>query len=94
MALKFEWDEAKTVSNVAKHGVAFEEAATAFGDPLSRTIADPEHSDEEDRYVLVGMTTLNRLVVVVHTEAEDTIRVISARLATPGERRDYEEGEI
>ncbi len=93
MALNFEWDEAKAVANVEKHGVSFEEAATAFGDPLSLTIGDPKHSEAEERFVLLGISTLNRLVVVVHTEAEDTIRVISARLATLRERRNYEEGE-
>jgi hypothetical protein len=73
--------------------VSFEEAASAFGDRLSLTIADPEHSEEEERFVLLGMSILARLVVVVHTEAEDTIRIISARLATRRERRNYEEGE-
>ena len=93
MALDFEWDDEKASSNLRKHGVSFEEAATAFGDPLSLTIADPEHSDEEERFVLLGTSALNRLMVVVHTEAEDNIRIISARLATPRERRNYEEGQ-
>jgi uncharacterized DUF497 family protein len=91
MGLRFEWDDEKAASNLQKHGVSFEEAATAFGDPLSRTISDPDHSDEEDRFVLLGLTGQDRLVVVVHTEQEDIIRLISARLATPVERRNYEE---
>ncbi len=94
MALSFEWDERKAASNVAKHGVSFEEAAAAFGDPLSLTIADPDHSEQEERFVSLGMSSLNRLVVVVHTDQEDNIRIISARLATPAERRKYEEGKI
>ena len=94
MGLTFEWDEQKAASNVVKHGVSFEEAAAAFGDPLSLTIADPDHSEHEERFVLLGMSISNRLVVVTHTEQEDTIRIISARLATPAERRNYEEGEV
>ena len=91
MGLRFEWDEKKAAANLRKHGVSFEEAASAFGDPLSLTIPDPEHSGDEERSVLLGMTERDRLVVVAHTEQADTVRLISARLATPAERRDYEE---
>ncbi len=92
MGLRFEWDDAKAASNLGKHGVSFEEASTTFGDPLSRTIADPDHYEEEDRFVLLGITAQDQLVVVVHTEQEeDVIRLVSARLATATERRDYEE---
>ncbi len=89
--MEFEWDPAKAESNVAKHGVSFDEAATAFGDPLSITIADPDHSADEDRFVLVGESYTGRLVVVVHTERGERIRVISARLATRRERLSYEQ---
>jgi uncharacterized DUF497 family protein len=91
MALTFEWDQKKAASNLRKHGVSFEEAATAFGDPLSLTIPDPDHSLDEDRYVLIGESQMERLLVVAHTERSDTIRIISARLATRGERVSYEE---
>ena len=91
MGLTFEWDDKKAAANLRKHGVSFEEAASAFGDPLSLTIPDPEHSEAEERCVLLGMTERRRLVVVVHTEQADTVRLMSARLPTPAERRDYEE---
>jgi len=80
--MRFEWDPEKARRNVANHGVSFEEAATAFGDPLSLTILDPDHSEEEDRFILLGQTYAGRLVVVVHTDRGENIRVISARLAT------------
>jgi uncharacterized DUF497 family protein len=92
MGLKFEWDKRKATANLKKHGVSFEEAATAFGDPLSLTIHDPDHSDEEDRFLLVGKTRTRKLVVVAHTERNDTIRIINARPAIRGERKNYEEG--
>jgi hypothetical protein len=88
--MRFEWDPEKARRNVAKHGVSFEEAATAFGDPLSLTILDPDHSEEEDRFILLGQTYAGRLVVVVHTDRGENIRVISARLATRRERKAYE----
>ena len=75
----FEWDRDKAASNAEKHGVSFIEAITAFGDPLSLTIADPDHSVVEARYVLIGRTRRDRLVVVVHTEHGERIRIISAR---------------
>lgn len=92
MSLTFTWDLRKASSNLTKHGVSFEEAVTAFEDPLSLTIPDPGHSETESRYVLLGATHQNRLVAVVHTEFGDIIRVVSARMATRRERRDYEEG--
>jgi len=90
--LNFEWDQNKALSNLEKHGVAFEEAATAFGDPLSLTIEDPVHSEEENRFILIGQAITNRLLVVVHTEQHDRIRIISARMATKQEIRTYEQG--
>ena len=77
--------------NLRKHGVSFAEAATAFGDPLSITIPDPDHSHDEDRYLLMGESNRGRLLVVAHTEQSDTIRIINARPDTPGERKTYEE---
>lgn len=81
----------KAEINHHKHGVTFGEASTAFGDPLSSTIADPAHSDDEDRFILIGQTRSSRLVVVVHTDRGGITRIISARLATTTERRRYEQ---
>jgi uncharacterized DUF497 family protein len=91
--MNFEWDPEKAELNLAKHDVSFEEASTAFGDPLSITISDPDHSEEEDRFILLGQTYSGRFVVVVHADRDETIRLISARMATKGERRNYEEGQ-
>jgi uncharacterized protein len=91
MPLQFRWDRRKASSNAAKHGVSFEEAASAFADPLSLTIEDPDHSRGENRYILVWETYRHKLVVVSHTERGDDIRIISARLATKSERQTYEE---
>jgi len=93
MALVFEWDTKKARSNLAKHGISFDEASTAFGDPLSIAIGDPLHSEREDRYVLIGCSFANTLLVVVHTERGGRIRIISARPATRRERLRYEEVE-
>ena len=93
MGLTFKWDAKKAAANLRKHGVSFEEAASAFGDPLSLTISDPQHSGDEERYVLLSLTERHRLVVVAHTEEADTVRIINARPAMPAERRDYEEGQ-
>ena len=89
--LRFDWDPDKPASDERKHGVPFPEAATAFGDPLSITIPDPERSVGEARFVLVGLTYQGRLVVVAHAETVDSIRIISARPATTAERRSYEQ---
>jgi hypothetical protein len=91
MALLFEWDPRKARRNLTLHGVSFDEASTAFQDPLSKTIADPLHSEDEERFVLLGHSHRNRLLVVVHTERGDRIRLISARLASNRERVRYEE---
>lgn len=87
--MRFEWDPKKARINLAKHGVSFKEAATAFGDPLSMTQFDPDHSEAEDRFVLLGATSRGRLVVVSHTERGARVRIISARVATRRERRTY-----
>ena len=91
MGLRFEWDEQKAKQNLRKHGVSFEEAATVFGDPFSMTIADPLHSTAEQRWVTMGSTHRQRLVVVVHTNRGSTIRLISARKATRRERKAHAE---
>lgn len=85
----FEWDPHKARSNLAKHDVSFEEAVTAFADPLSFTRFDPDHSADEDRFLLLGATQSGRLVVVAHTDRGESIRIISARLASTRERRAY-----
>jgi uncharacterized DUF497 family protein len=90
--LQFEWDPAKAAENFAKHRVSFQEAATVFRDTLSATGLDPDHSIDEERFVIFGVSTSGRLLVVAHTERDDTIRIISARPATPAERKIYEEG--
>ena len=91
MPLQFEWDSRKAKSNVAKHGISFDEASTVFQDVLSITISDPLHSVEEERSVVIGHSCRHRLLVVVHTDRDDRIRIISARQATRKERRYYEE---
>ena len=89
--MQFEWDRNKAEANLAKHRVGFPDAATAFGDPLSLTISDPGHSEGEDRFVLVGQAVSGRLLVVIHTFRGETVRLVSARLATSRERRNYEQ---
>ena len=91
--MRFEWDHEKAASNFAKHGVSFDEARTVFDDPLATTIADPDHSGDEDRWLTTGFSTQPRLVIVWHTNRSDVIRIIGARRATPNERRIYESGE-
>ena len=93
MSLEFEWDERKARENIKKHGVSFEEASTVFADPLALTIYDPLHSDEEDRFVTLGDSEKRRLLVVAFTDRVDKIRIISARVATRQERKDYEKGD-
>jgi len=90
MSSQFEWDPDKAADNLRKHGVSFQEAGTAFFDPLALITDDPRHSHDEHRLVLVGRSYLDRLLVVVHVEDGETIRLISARVATPRERRAYE----
>ena len=87
----FEWNKNKAHQNVLKHGVSFEEASTAFHDKMSITINDPLHSEDEDRFVLIGYSENNRLLVVVHTDRNNRTRIISARIATKKERLKYEE---
>ena len=88
--IDFEWNPEKAASNELKHGVSFAEAATAFGDSLSLTIFDPEHSETEDRFMLLGESAFGNLIVVSHTARDGTIRIISARRASRRERLQYE----
>lgn len=90
--LKFEWDDAKAQANLAKHGVSFEEAASVFGDPLTLTFPDPDHSIGERRWLTFGVSQTGRVLVVVHTDRGRSIRIISARKATRHERGIYEHG--
>lgn len=87
----FEWSLAKARENLRKHGISFEEATTAFGDPLSITIPDPDHSMLEQRFLLLGYSAAKRLLVVAHLERGARIRLISARTASPRERKYHEE---
>jgi hypothetical protein len=89
--LAFEWDWKKETANRRKHNVGFAEASTVFADPLSITIADPDHAAGEERFVIIGMSSVRKLLVVVHTMRGARIRIISARIATQHERRNYEE---
>ena len=92
MGLRFSWDPRKAAANVRKHGVSFDEASTAFADPLSITVPDPDHSDDDTRFLLVGQSLRHRILVVIHAErSESDIRLISARPASRRERRIYEE---
>lgn len=90
--MTFQWNPDKASSNTKKHGVSFEEAVTVFGDPLAVTISDPDHSVGEFRFLTTGQSKLQRLLVVSHTEREGEVRLISARLATRQEKRNYESG--
>jgi uncharacterized protein len=91
MDFRFTWDLAKAAINLRKHRVSFPEAVTAFADPRSISVPDPDHSVGEERWLLIGQSERRRLIVVVHTERGDLIRLISARLATRSERKTYEE---
>ncbi len=88
----FEWDDQKAASNFKKHGVSFQEAKTVFGDTISITVADPEHSESEYRFIDIGLTERGRLLVVSYIERGTRIRIISSRLPLPTERALYEKG--
>jgi hypothetical protein len=94
MPIRFEWDPRKERRNLQRHGTGFDEASTVFADTLSITIPDPDRSSDEERWVTIGFSHRQRLLVVVHTEEdeEQIVRIISARPADPDERREYEEG--
>jgi len=90
--VRFEWNARKATANLPKHGVSFDEAASVFFDPLSATGDDPDHSQDERRFVTFGMSSSGRLLVVAHAQHDDAIRIITARPATRAERKLYEEG--
>nr|VFK40821.1 MAG: hypothetical protein BECKSD772F_GA0070984_10759 [Candidatus Kentron sp. SD]VFK46671.1 MAG: hypothetical protein BECKSD772E_GA0070983_10789 [Candidatus Kentron sp. SD]VFK78179.1 MAG: hypothetical protein BECKSD772D_GA0070982_100850 [Candidatus Kentron sp. SD] len=90
--MRFTWDAGKANFNLRKHGLSFQEATTAFRDPLSITGYDPDHSTDEDRFVTFGVSNQGRLLAVSHTEEDKVIRIISCRLATKQEKKIYEEG--
>ena len=89
--MRFEWDEKKAAANLAKHGASFEEAATVFGDPLSDTFDDPDHSAVEQRFLIIGASDGGRMLIVAHTDDGAVVRIVSAREPTSGERKSYEE---
>jgi len=92
--LRFTWDSDKSKANAKKHGVSFDEAQTVFSDEKALLLDDPDHSDTEDRFILLGLSAALRILVVVHTYQEKAgqIRLISARKATPTERAGYDKG--
>lgn len=92
-SLKFEWDNVKSASNIEKHGISFEEAKTVFDDDFARLIPDPDHSDDEERFILFGMSYTLKVLTVVHCcrDNDNTIRIISARQSTRNETRQYQE---
>lgn len=92
--MEFEWDDTKAEANNRKHGVTFTEAMTVFADPLSLTGYDPVHSQDEDRFVTMGLSDNNRLLVISHTDRGDKVRIISARVASRSECKEYEDGNI
>jgi uncharacterized DUF497 family protein len=88
----FEWDRRKAEANLRKHEISFEEAQTIFTDPLAITLPDPDHSEDEERFVEIGMSDSQRVLVVGYTERGQRIRLINARKASARERKQYEEG--
>jgi len=88
--VRFEWDPGKAKRNLKKHGVTFEEAVTVFYDPLSATFSDPDHSEDEYRFITIGLSASNKLLVVANTDRGDSLRIISARPATAHERKKHE----
>lgn len=87
----FEWNEEKAAANLGKHGVSFEEAMTVFGDPLSDTFDDPDHSTEEQRFLIIGVSQQGRILIVAHTDDGEAVRIINAREPTRRERESYEQ---
>jgi uncharacterized DUF497 family protein len=89
--MEFEWDPEKAEQNLKKHGISFDEASTTFEDPLANVYLDPDHSESECRYVMVGMSSSGKTIVISFVERDDRVRIMSARVATRKERRTYEE---
>jgi len=94
MTTTFEWDEDKSKLNVRKHGSSFEEGKTVFNDPFAITIGDPDHSDDESRYIDIGLSSKGKLLVIWYTDRNENIRLIGCRKATRSERKAYEERKI
>ena len=90
----FEWDPDKAAANLEKHGVSFEEAATVFDDPLADTFDDPDHSEDEERFLTFGLSRQSRALVVSHCDRADRVRLIHARPMTRREKKQYEEGRL
>lgn len=90
--MTFEWDSAKAARNLLKHGIAFDEAQTVFDDPFYVDFYDPDHSEHEERYLIIGTSSQGRLLIVSYTERGNAIRLISARELTRSEREAYENG--
>jgi hypothetical protein len=92
-SLRFEWDPAKSSTNIKKHGISFDEAKTVFDDDFARLIPDPDHSEDEERFILLGMSYTLKILTVVHCYKDDdgVIRIISARASTKNEERQYKE---
>ncbi|MEK7359123.1 MAG: BrnT family toxin [Planctomycetota bacterium] len=90
MKLTFEWHDEKAKKNLKKHKISFEEAKTVFNDPFLMTFPDPHHSENEQRYLNMGVSSKGKILIVIHTERERNIRIISCRKATPNERKIYE----
>ncbi|CAN2040571.1 BrnT family toxin [Candidatus Magnetomoraceae bacterium gMMP-15] len=91
MNLIFEWDKDKAKANIIKHKISFDEGKTVFNDPFLMTFPDPYHSDKEKRFINIGYSVKGRILIVIHTERNFSIRIISCRKASPNERREYEE---
>jgi uncharacterized DUF497 family protein len=91
--VKFQWDPRKASDNLTKHAASFEEGSTVFGDPLAGTVPDPDHAHEERRFVTIDLSTSQKLLVVVHSDRGDDVRIISVRRATPSEKKRYEAGQ-
>ena len=89
--MEFEWDPKKATANLVKHKVSFEDAATVFGDPLALIVADPRHSFQEERFVLLGLSESQRLLAVMFVDRGEVIRIVSARRVTRREQKNYEE---
>ena len=89
--MEFEWDPEKAARNLKVHGVSFHEAATIFGDPLAMTYFDPDHSEEEDRFLTFGHSEAGKMLVVSHTDRDDRVRILGARKMTRNERKQHEE---
>lgn len=89
--LDFEWGESKAATNLKKHGISFDEAASVFADPMAYSVSDPDHSEDESRYLTFGKSQTGRVLVVIHTHRAHAIRIISARKATRHERGIYEQ---